>query len=272
METESIAFKNNNLFEKSNELLMLKEQYNHLLNKEHDLSSKCQKMIYVSSHYREGKLIHAYQRKCGKKHTALDIIVDRKIFGNKAFESQEIPLTSNTNVPESNIDIPSIQNSINNATWNIPLEPKENQFLIFDGENLTLYENGKIEKQWQGVSGREGYQEPQFQGKRDLGPIPEGNYALPKSEYQNWGSVKGLAWIRSNIGIGPWPGGTDSWGEHRVWLKPSNETNTYGRGGFSVHGGNEPGSAGCIDLTGQMNSFADWFIKNDSDAILHVKY
>lgn len=273
MENESVAIKEFNLFQKSNELMKLPEvNTNQLSPKEHDLSGKCQKMIYVSSHYREGKLIQAYQRKCGQKHTALDIMVDRIVFGPKPFEGQEHLLVSTTNGIETNIDIPSVQNSIDNATWNIPLETKEDQFLLFDGENLTLYENGEMQKQWAGVSGQEGYQEPQFQGKRDLGPIPEGNYALPKSEYQNWGSVKGLAWLRSNIGIGPWPGGTDSWGEHRIWLKPSNETNTYGRGGFSVHGGTEPGSQGCIDLTGQMNSFANWFIKNDSDVFLHVKY
>ncbi len=273
METQSIAIKEFNLFQKSNELMKLRKvNANQLSTKEHDLSGKCQKMIYVSSHYREGKLIQAYQRKCGQKHTPLDIIVDRITFGPKPFEGQAQWVASTANWTETNIDIPSVQNSIDNATWNIPLETKEGQFLVFDGENLTLYENGEMQKQWPGVSGREGYQDPKFQGKRDVGPIPEGNYALPKSEYQNWGSVKGLAWLRSNMGIGPWPGGTNKWGEHRIWLKPSNETNTYNRSNFSVHGGKDPGSAGCIDLTEHMGDFANWFIKNDSDVILHVKY
>ena len=62
------------------------------------------------------------------------------------------------------------------------------------------------------------------------------------------------------------------WGKHRVWLEPSKETNTYGRSGFSIHGGEEPGSAGCIDLTSEMPGFADWFKKNGKDLIVEVKY
>jgi hypothetical protein len=34
------------------------------------------------------------------------------------------------------------------------------------------------------------------------------------------------------------------------------ETETYGRGGFFIHGGSVPGSAGCIDLWTHMESFA----------------
>ena len=33
-----------------------------------------------------------------------------------------------------------------------------------------------------------------------------------------------------------------------------------------------PGSAGCIDLTDQMDGFADWFKKNGKDLILYVTY
>lgn len=95
MENESVAIKEFNLFQKSNELMKLPEvNTNQLSPKEHDLSGKCQKMIYVSSHYREGKLIQAYQRKCGQKHTALDIMVDRIVFGPKPFEGQEHLLVS----------------------------------------------------------------------------------------------------------------------------------------------------------------------------------
>ena len=50
------------------------------------------------------------------------------------------------------------------------------------------------------------------------------------------------------------------------------ETNTYGRSGFSVHGGVEPGSAGCIDLTNHIDVFTQWFEKNGHDLIINVKY
>ncbi|MBQ4070542.1 MAG: hypothetical protein IJD52_04200 [Alphaproteobacteria bacterium] len=71
---------------------------------------------------------------------------------------------------------------------------------------------------------------------------------------------------------GKWPGSEYSWGNSRVWLDPSKETNTYDRSGFSVHGGAEPGSAGCIDLTHHIDEFTQWFENNGLDLILSVKY
>ena len=50
------------------------------------------------------------------------------------------------------------------------------------------------------------------------------------------------------------------------------EVNMAGESGFSIHGGEEPGSAGCIDLTSEMPGFADWFKKNGKDLIVEVEY
>ena len=72
--------------------------------------------------------------------------------------------------------------------------------------------------------------------------------------------------------IAEWPGGERGWGKHRVWLEPSKETDTFGRGGFSIHGGDVPGSAGCIDLTSGMPGFAEWFKNNGKDLIIKVEY
>ena len=77
---------------------------------------------------------------------------------------------------------------------------------------------------------------------------------------------------RQNIKIKKIPDQFGRWGKPRVWLEPSKETNTYGRSGFSIHGGEEPGSAGCIDLTSEMPGFADWFKKNGKDLIVEVEY
>ena len=73
-------------------------------------------------------------------------------------------------------------------------------------------------------------------------------------------------------GGGKWPGGTRSWGWHRVWLRPHPETNTFGRDGFAIHGGDFPGSAGCVDLTSQMRDFAIHFRAYGADMDLVVKY
>lgn len=46
-------------------------------------------------------------------------------------------------------------------------------------------------------------------------------------------------------------------GQFRFWLRPKADTQTFGRGNFAIHGGMSPGSAGCIDLTSEMDDFAD---------------
>ena len=45
-----------------------------------------------------------------------------------------------------------------------------------------------------------------------------------------------------------------------IALRPDANTNTYGRSGFSIHGGLTKGSAGCIDIpwqTGKLNNYLD---------------
>ena len=46
------------------------------------------------------------------------------------------------------------------------------------------------------------------------------------------------------------------------------ETNTY----FSIHGGWEPGSIGCIDLTSDMDNFVALFDYIGNDLIIKVEY
>lgn len=69
-----------------------------------------------------------------------------------------------------------------------------------------------------------------------------------------------------------WSGNPISWGTSRVWLQPDANTNTYGRSGFTIHGGLTKGSAGCIDIpwqTGKLNDYLD----NCQDSVpVYVKY
>ncbi|MBQ7127875.1 MAG: DUF2778 domain-containing protein [Alphaproteobacteria bacterium] len=162
--------------------------------------------------------------------------------------------------------------SIENATFEKPVNVKPGQYAVFDGKKVTLYEDDKPIMSWDAVSGKDGYRRPEYQNLKDTGPIPEGTYVARQSELQFY---KDITWdnrLRSAVGFGTWRGGTDSWGESRVWLEPSKETNTYDRSGFSVHGGAEPGSAGCIDLTHHIDEFTQWFEKNGHDLIINVKY
>ncbi|WP_227815488.1 tlde1 domain-containing protein [Nitrogeniibacter aestuarii] len=78
------------------------------------------------------------------------------------------------------------------------------------------------------------------------GPIPEGKYWIQPS--QTWENN----WLKSMV-VAP----RAAWGNYRITIHPFPETNTYGRGGFFIHGGTVPGSAGCIDLTAQIDRFID---------------
>ena len=74
---------------------------------------------------------------------------------------------------------------------------------------------------------------------------------------------------------GPWPGKTNSWGENRFWISgPDGEKNPtkLGRNGFSIHGGTEPGSAGCIDATKFMADFTAYFKQTGKNLPLIVSY
>jgi len=132
--------------------------------------------------------------------------------------------------------------------------------LKFDGEHLWMYGirsvetsrysavlNGKPFK-YAAVSGRPlsdgtfDYSDSR-QRQRGEGPIPAGRYWITPSEIWEAGIIN---WIL---------GRTSAWGNFRISIHPYPDTTTFGRGGFFIHGGSTPGSAGCIDLTDQMDKF-----------------
>lgn len=159
--------------------------------------------------------------------------------------------------------------SIENATFEKPVNVKPGQYAVFDGKKFTLYENDKPIMSWDAVSGKDGYRSPEYQNLKDTGPIPEGAYVARQSELQHitpYGIIAGIA------NAGTWPGSLYSWGTSRVKLESSQQTNTYGRGGFYIHGGWVPGSAGCIDLTSDMDNFVALFDYIGNDLIIKVEY
>ncbi len=159
-----------------------------------------------------------------------------------------------------------MKDKIKNYTFSQPIDTNKGQFAIFNGKNLSIYQNDKKIASWGGVSGRKNLQNPEYQNLKSKGPIPEGVYIGRKTDYQE---RKDSGFFRRYYN---WQGGENSWGKSRLWLEPALETNTYGRNGFSIHGGKDPGSAGCIDLTSQMKNFSKWFKNNGKDLIIIVKY
>jgi RHS repeat-associated protein len=131
-------------------------------------------------------------------------------------------------------------------------------FIEFNGSQLTLYQKDGSVRSFTAVSGQldeEGRTQPGLQSISNVGPIPEGQYYFNPAMIQNFDELTIHQQAGSFARRGQWPGGTIAWGRQRVELRPDRSTNTYGRGGFFIHGGLVPGSAGCIDLCGQAGSF-----------------
>lgn len=82
---------------------------------------------------------------------------------------------------------------------------------------------------------------PNCEGARNLGPIPRGQYAVCRRDINDPGMFHDLA---RNYLYG-------DWGDWRVAIRsPTGSPMSFGRGGFYIHGGRYPGSAGCIDIGG----------------------
>ena len=118
--------------------------------------------------------------------------------------------------------------------------------LTFDGTTLTMSGVGS----WPAVSGRPdasgGFDNsPSRQHLEGVGPIPAGQYWLDPTQLVDLRDRWFYSWRYES-----------AWGTHRITIHPSDSTQTFGRGGFFIHGGTTPGSAGCIDLTGSMAAFA----------------
>lgn len=131
------------------------------------------------------------------------------------------------------------------------LPPCGNLRLVFDGRELRFF-GGKRTHIYPAVSGKmqtstgssggtwfDYSQQAQRGGPG--GPIPEGDYRINPAQLSSAGLFRN----------------TDAWGLYRITIHPLRTTQTWGRGGFFIHGGVTPGSSGCIDLTYHITRFAD---------------
>ncbi|MFO7567569.1 MAG: DUF4157 domain-containing protein [Enhygromyxa sp.] len=131
-----------------------------------------------------------------------------------------------------------IRNRGNPTTADCPIS------LDFDGRRLSITGSGRASfpaVSGAPINGRFDYS-AERQRMPGVGPIPAGTYWLDPAELTGLGHYFGSA--------------AAAWGTHRISIHPFHSTHTFGRGGFFIHGGSTPGSAGCIDLTGAMAAFA----------------
>jgi RHS repeat-associated protein len=87
------------------------------------------------------------------------------------------------------------------------------------------------------------------QKEKSTGPLPSGKYTFDCANLIDFGT---FGWVRRQ----KYP--STAWGDYAVRLEADEGTETYGRSGFHIHGGDDFGSAGCIDLTcGDKSFFKD---------------
>lgn len=119
--------------------------------------------------------------------------------------------------------------------------------LVFDGQTLTAA-GSQTPIHFPAVSGKATNGKFDYsvvsQKVPDRGPIPDGEYWIQPSELQE------NAWYRVR-------NSRSGWGDFWITIHPYPTTNTHKRGGFFVHGGKNPGSAGCIDLSSNMDRFVE---------------
>jgi len=173
--------------------------------------------------------------------------------------------------------------------------------LVFDGNFMSMSNGNSPLKRWGAIAGITPWNTgrnvnkntTEFQTHKGEGPLPEGNYVIGKIQTRDQkvdndiiSRIKRAIHTSGNNSDGEdlstdWQKGTTqsqmAWGNHRIAIQPSKGTNTFGRGGFYVHGGAVRGSHGCIDLTTNMGDFtkhyAAWQGKHGKTSIpLVVKY
>ena len=167
------------------------------------------------------------------------------------------------------------QNSNNSANMT-SMHPDYSQpaSLEFDGQYLIWLQNGQPVKYYPAMSGKPDYQSAQYTNERKKGPIPEGDYLLVRGTGEDYSNKEEMSWWRKFVPWNdkPWYEKPSSWGYSRIPIQPLPGTNTFGRRSMYVHGGSEPGSAGCIDLTYRNDDFYNDWLKYNGNLPLKVKY
>ncbi|MEJ7600050.1 MAG: tlde1 domain-containing protein [Kofleriaceae bacterium] len=130
-------------------------------------------------------------------------------------------------------------------------------FLWFDGVDLMVVdvESETILRSWTAFSGRpeataaRDPADPMGQHAPSVGPIPEGLYGIATEESTSRATADSTwDWIK-------WTAKSRAWGIVATPVLPVGDTDTLGRSGIHVHGGAEPGSAGCLDLLDKNEEF-----------------
>lgn len=171
------------------------------------------------------------------------------------------------------------------ANYNDDMElktPYSDPEIEFDGNDVYVRRNGTEFESFPAMAGKSGYQNRSSMSVSDRGPTPEGlYYADPKKLQERKGFFKDSLNVLSQLTQKPvkqviknnyWKYAPDAWGNYRVPLEPAEDTETFGRHSMYIHGGDELGSAGCIDLGPNMDRLAPYIRSSRQPVRVRVKY
>ena len=154
------------------------------------------------------------------------------------------------------------------------IEPRK-AYATFNGREFDIYNNGELLYSIPAMSGKPFYQCKDFVGYKGNGPLPEGLWEIDKNTYSSYPEGtkfnKFQQWLNKRL-FQKWKNDPVAWGYARARIIPQNGLDTMGRDGLFIHGGDNLGSAGCIDLTGNMSKFQDFFERYPENLDLFVKY
>lgn len=178
-------------------------------------------------------------------------------------------------------------NQVFGTTNQVQNSKDPNCYVEFNGQDVDLYkygqndgnrlQNGQLQGNLNGQSGADDYQSGIYQDVPNKGPIPEGTYYADQDQRQSLTPKNIALKLGEKLGFNinqksGWSGNPISWGTSRVWLRPDANTNTYGRSGFSIHGGLTKGSAGCIDIPWQTRKLNKYLDDCQDSVPVYVKY
>jgi RHS repeat-associated protein len=106
------------------------------------------------------------------------------------------------------------------------------EMILIDNTTLRYESDDGSVVEMEVTTGVPGVSDPTIENQ---GPIPPGEYILFPDE------ITPTNFAREYID-------PRDWGDYRAPLHPLEGTDTYGRSNFFIHGGEEPGSAGCVDV------------------------
>jgi hypothetical protein len=190
------------------------------------------------------------------------------------FYENEIPLVEVTREPNANLFFDGQQlHWKSNGVIKISWKAQSGKPILSDNltqEQIKLIQNSHRKPEHINLSMVD------YSKIKDQGPIPQGFWYVDTLQSRTGKKAEDLfkqikdIWEMYHLKNSPssgknakWNTGSIkdriAWGDYRMQIIPENNTQTFGRHSFFIHGGGIFGSAGCIDLATNMPDFVKYY-------------